>query len=207
MLLQKTNTPNNLYQDVGGTPVETGIKLPTPAGRANWIYYDVALGCQLDSGIAVHRVLPQVDTDWDTLGSCNIFAKDIDKLTGRGVNLISKDNYQDLVQRMAHSQYWFRLWGQAMRVGEQVPIPRLLEVAKVEAVPYDVNRQWAYNKIVGNYSGQVLWYAQWSLWYTLASAPKAQQDPPQNLAQHINAESAGPIQAPWSLPNLEAPDV
>lgn len=184
--------------------VETPVKLPTPDQRANWVYYDVALGCKLDSGIVVHRTLPQVDSDWDTLGSCDITDPGIDVLTGRGVNLISNDTFQDTVQRMAHSQYWFRLWGQALRVGEQIPIPCIKTIAGVDAVPHDNNPQWAYNKIVGNYSGQVLWYAQWSLWYTLASAPKSQQLPPQNLSEHTDGTSTNEMQAPFSKPDDNA---
>lgn len=200
MFLQEKSTAEK--DEAGGLPVESGITLITPTERANWVYYDVALGCVLDSGIAVHRALPQVDNTWDTLGSCDINDPDIDKLTGRGVNLVSHDKFEDLAQRMAHSQYWFRLWGQAMRIGEQIPIPSLKTVAGEIAVPHDRNPQWAYNKIVGNYSGQVLWYAQWSLWYTLIHAPKQQQAPPQNLAQHIADKSTETMQAPWSQPEV-----
>lgn len=190
--------------DPGGTPLETGVKLSTSNRRANWVYYDIALGCQLDSGIVTHRTLPQVDNEWDTLGACEITDSGIDLLTGRGVNVVSNDVYEDIVQRMAHSQYWFRLWGQAMRIGEQIPIPRIKTIAGVLAIPHDNNPQWAYNKIIGNYSGQVLWYAQWSLWYTLASAPKEQQKALQNLAQHTDGTSSNEMQAPWSYPDDDA---
>ncbi len=192
-------------EDVGNIAVEAGVALATPVERANWMYYDIALGCLLDSGIVVHRRLPQVNNVADTLASCDIADPNIDLLTGRGVNLISNDIYTDVVQRMAHSQYWFRLWGQAMRVGEQIPIPQLKKVAGEIAIPHDKNVQWAYNKIVGNYSGQQLWYAEWSLWYTLATAPKANQMPPQNLAQHIDGTPRKPdMQAPFSAPDDDA---
>ena len=191
-------------QDNGATPIEKEILLPTPTERATWVYYDVALGCALDSGIVVHRRLPQVDNEADTLASCVITDPNIDVLTGRGVNLKSNDAFEDIVQRMAHSRYWFKLWGQAMRVGEQIPIPGLKTIGSVKAIPHDQNPQWAYNKIVGNYSGQVLWYAQWSLWYTLASAPTTQQDPPQNLAQHTDGKSYDGLQAPVSKPDDNA---
>lgn len=190
-------------EDPGNIPMEVGFTLPTPTGAANWVYYDITLGCMLDSGIVVHRRLPQVDRTADTLASCDISDPSIDRLTGRGVNLISNDEYTDIIQRMAHSQYWFRLWGQALRIREQVPIPRLLKISGVDAVPHDNNPQWAFNKIVGNYSGQVLYHAQWSLWYTLATAPKSQQVPPQNLAQHVSASvlQKDDMQSPWSQPD------
>jgi hypothetical protein len=193
---------NIAIDDPVGVPVETGVELPTPNERANWVYYDCALGCVLDSGIVVHRRLPQHDYEPDTLASCYADEAGIDTLTGLGVNLKSNDKFQDVVQRMAHSRYWFKLWGQAMRVGEQVPIPGLKEVGGVKAYPHDSNPQWAYNKVVGNYSGQVLWYAQWSLWYTLAEPPKKNQNPPANLAQHIGVAKSAPVgmQAPWTQP-------
>lgn len=193
-------------EDSASPLIEKGIGLSTPTDRANWVYYDITLGCMLDSGIVVHRRLPQVNSVADTLASCAITDANIDTLTGRGVNLISNDTFQDVVQRMAHSRYWFRLWGQAMRIREQVPIPSLRKIAGVEAIPHDNNPQWAYNKQVGNYSGQILWYAEWSLWYTLATEPTQQQITPPNLAQHISedADQNNLMQAPISLPDDNA---
>lgn len=191
---------SNVYPP--GTPIEAGVKIPTPLDRANWVHYDIALECMLDSGIVVHRRLPQVDQTPDTLASCDIADSNADMLKGLGVNLKSNDTFQDVVQRMAHSQYFFRLYGRAARLGEQIPIPSLKYIAGVAAVPYDTNKQFAYNKIVGNYGGQVLWQAEWSLWYTLASAPKTQQAPPQNLSQHIDATPRPEgMQAPLSIPD------
>lgn len=190
-----------------GAPVETGVKLSTPNERANWVYYDATLGCVLDSGIVVHRRLPSVDNDPDTLASCVITDPDVDKLTGRGVNLKSHDSFEDVVQRMAHSQYWFRLWGQALRVGEQVPIPSLKSIGGVDAISHDAEPQFAYNKIVGNYSGLVLWHGVWSLWYTLAKPPKTQQKPPPNFSQHTDGASETEMQAPWTTLNAGIADI
>ena len=193
--------------DPPGRPVEQGITLPWASlGEASWVYYDVTLLNVLDSGIVVHRTLPQYDRTADTLASCDITDPTIDRLTGRGVNTISNDKFTDIVQRMGHSRYWFRLFGQAMRIGYQVPIPGIKRVADVKAIPHDENPQWAYNKIVGNYSGAPLWHAQWSLWYTVAEPPKAQQTPPQNVAVHIGGNVVLPkeLQAPFSQPDDEA---
>lgn len=205
---------NGLFdEDSAAVQIEAGALLPTPNERANWVYYDVTLGYALDPGIVVHRNLPQVDNEPDTLASCDAYQDDMDMLTGLGVNLKSNDQFTDTVQRKAHSQYWFKLWGQAMRVGEQIPIPGLKTVGGVKVIPCKVPKefgrqfpQWAYNKIVGNYSGLILWYARWNLWYTIASAPKKQQDPPQNVGQHVSADTptiAG-MQAPLSEPDDNA---
>lgn len=190
-----------------GTLAEQGIGLPTTAPRASWVYYDCACACYLDSGIVVHQRLPQVNNSPDSLGSCFISDPNIDELAGPGVNLKSLDQFEDVVQRMGHSRYWFRLFGQAMRFGNQIPIPALKSIGKAIAYPHDENPQMAYNKIVGNYSGVQLWYATWSLWYTIAEPPSASVAPvPANLGMHIDDASEPPkqMQAPWSLPDDDA---
>lgn len=193
--------------DPYGNTLEKGVLLPTPGGNATWVHYENTIYCVLDSGIVTHRTLPQFNTAPDTLASCMITDTNIDKITGKGVNTKSVDQFADVVQRMAHSQYRFCMKGEAMRVGEQVPIPGLKLVGGVSAIPHDNNPQWAYNKIAGNYSGVILWYAEWELWYTVAVPPRSQQLPPPNLAQHIAADSpypTGGIQAPISQPDDNA---
>lgn len=187
---------------------ERGILIPWASDpSASWMYYDITLSCILDSGIVTHRHLPQVDNTADTLASCFVSDPDIDKIINKGVNLKSNDRYDDVVQRMAHSQYRFCLSGQAIRIGYQVPIPGLVKMSNgAKFIPHDGNPQRAFNKIAGNYSGVPLWYAKWELWYTLASAPKVQMSPPANLAAHIGADETLPegMQAPQSQPDSEA---
>lgn len=193
--------------DPEGLTVERDVLIPIARDpEATWVYYETEITCFCDSGIVVHRHLPQGDYDPATLASCFIDDANIDKLTGRGVNLKGIDSYSDTVQRMAHTQYWFRLFGQAMRIGHQVPIPGIKTIGGVPAIPHDDNPQMAYNKIVGNYSGSPLWYAAWSLWYTTAVPPAANQTPPPNLAAHIAGDVTLPtgMQAPFSQPDDEA---
>jgi hypothetical protein len=194
--------------DPPGVVPEQGVIIPWSKDAAvSYLAYDVHLECYLDSGIVVHRHLPQSDYDPDVLSSCFTTDANIDTLINRGVNLQSGDSFDDVVQRMAHSRYWFRLTGQAMRIGYQVPIPGLKTVGGVSAVPDDGNPQRAYNKIVGNYSGVVLWYAFWDLWYTISAPPSAVVAPvPPNLAVHIGDAAPLPdgMQAPFSQPDDEA---
>lgn len=183
--------------------LELGALLPVPSNvEATWLYYDCAIGVMMDSGIVVHNRLPQVDNEADTLASCDLDDPNLDKLTGFGVNLKCRDQYKDIVQRMGHARYWFRLWGQALRVGHQVPIPRIKTIGGVPAIPYDKNPQWAYNTISpnGNYSGVVIWRAQWSLWYTTAVPPTSNKIPVANPSAHISADTKMPkgIQTPFS---------
>lgn len=198
----RANSENLLNFDNDRT-LERGVELPwmsEPA--ASYVYYDCAVGVMLDSGIAVHHRLPQINRTADTLGAVDFDASNLDQITDQGVNLASQDQYSDIVQRMGHSRYWFRLWGIAIRIGYKVPIPRLKTIGGVAAVPYDKNPQWAFNKIApgGNYGGVILWVAQWSLWYTTAQQPTSNTIPAADPSAHISGTSAPPeqLQAPWS---------
>lgn len=189
--------------------VEQGIAIPwssDPAG--SYLYYDCTVGVMLDSGIVVHNRLPQVNRAPDTLSAGFLEDPDLDSLTGVGVNLRCQDQYQDIVQRMGHARYWFRLWGQAIRVGYKVPIPAIKSVGGVAVIPYDKNPQWAYNSIVpaGNYGGVILWRARWSLWYTVDRPPTGDAIPQADLAGHIAGDTTPPkgIQAPYTAPDDDA---
>lgn len=186
-----------------GEPAEQGTLLPWPNDpAASYVYYDCAIGVMLDSGIVVHNRLPQVNNAPDTIASINLDDPNLDQLTGFGVNLKCRDQYQDIVQRMGHARYWFRLWGQALRVGYQVPIPGIKMIGGVPVIPYDKNPQWGYNSIApgGNYSGVILWRAQWSLWYTTAVPPTSNTIPVADPSAHISGTDQLPkgIQAPYS---------
>ncbi len=206
--------PKSQYQtgisdlDPTGAPVEQGILLPFAGdAQATWNYYDCSCICYLDSGIVVHRLLPQSDPEPDSLGSYDVAASAPDKLTGMGVNLKSNDSFADVVQRMAHSRYWFNLVGKAIRVGQQIPIPKLVSIGGQTAVPDDERPQMGYNYIAGNWSGQVIYAAVWSLWYTIATPPTTSKAfVPPNLAAHAGEDDdvgKGP-QAPFSQPDDEA---
>lgn len=193
----------------GGQVVEREVLLPFPQDpAATWLYYDCTVGVMLDSGIVVHHRLPQVNNTYDTLSSCDINDANIDKLTAGGVNLSCKDQYADIVQRMGHARYWFRLWGQALRVVYQVPIPGIKTIGGQTAIPYDKNPQWAFNRIFpgGNFSGVILWHAQWSLWYTIATPPNKNDAPAVDVAAHIRGDAPVPkgVQAPFSQPDDNA---
>lgn len=190
---------------------EQSILLPWPRNpSASYLYFECTVGVVLDSGIVVHNRLPQVESGFnDTLASIPLDDPRLDTITNLGVNLRCKDQYQDIVQRMGHARYWFRLWGRSLRVGYQVPIPGIKTVGKVPAIPYDRNPQWAFNAIApgGNYSGAILWHAEWSLWYTTAVQPRPDNNPDTHAikvadpAAHIRGIDLPPefgIQAPYS---------
>lgn len=177
-----------------------------PAG--SYVYYDCTVGSMLDSGIVVHNRLPQVNRGFDTLASVGLDDAGLETLAGPGVNLKCLDQYQDIVQRMGHARYWFRIWGQALRIGSQVPIPGIKTIGGVAAVPYDKNPQWAFNRIApgGNYSGAVLWHAAWSLWYTTLVPPTSQAFPAADPSAHITGVASAPrgVQAPYSQADDDA---
>lgn len=183
--------------------LELGVSLPwasEPAG--SYLYYDCAIGVILDSGIVVHNQLPQINNTPDTLASVQLDSFDLDKIRNRGVNLKSNDKFVDIVQRMAHSRYWFRLWGQAIRLGYQIPIPCIKTIGGIPAIPHDNNPQWAVNSICpsSNYGGIPLWRAQWSLWYTVAVPPNTNNIPVADPSAHItgNTNLVNSVQVPFS---------
>ena len=186
-----------------GSFVEKGVDLPwasDPAG--SYVYFDCTVGVMLDSGIVVHNRLPQVNHAADNLSSTFLDDPDVGIITNKGVNLTCRDQYTDIVQRMGHARYWFRIWGQALRVGYQVPIPAIKTIGGVVAIPYDQNPQWAFNRIFpfGNYGGVILWHAQWSLWYTTLVPPTNNTVPAADPSAHIFGVDTPParIQAPFS---------
>lgn len=193
----------------GGAFLEQGVLLPAatdPAG--SYVYYDCTVTMMLDSGIVVHNRLPQVDNAPDTLASAMLDDTGLDTITGVGVNLKCRDQYTDIVQRMGHARYWFRLWGQALRVAYQIPIPGIKSVGGVAVTPHDANPQMAYNRIFpgGNYGGLALWHAAWSLWYTTTVPPTDNAFPTADAAAHISGSAPVPqgIQAPYSQPDSNA---
>lgn len=199
----------NIDNDAPGE-IERGFLLPWPSdASASWVYYQCTVGVVLDSGMAIHNRLPQVDNTPDTLSSIALDDSNLQNAPDVGVNLKSNDNYTDLLQRMAHSRYWFRLWGQALRVGKQVPIPAIRTIGGVAVVPYDRDPQWAFNRIApgGNYGGVILWHAAWSLWYTTLTPPRLNTFPAADPAAHIDVNRKPPangIQVPYSQPDDNA---
>lgn len=203
--------PDPVQFDNLGTAVEDDVLLPWPSDpNGSWLYFDCTVGVVLDSGIAVHNHLPQVDRTPDTLASMILSDPNLDKIAGPdgglGLNLVCNDQYKDIVQRMGHSRYWFRLWGQALRVGLRVPIPSIKSIGGVPAIPYDRNPQWAFNRIApgGNYGGIILWHAGWSLWYTTAVPPRTNEIPEVEPAANISSKSPRPntrgMPSPFSQP-------
>lgn len=191
-----------------GTLFESGLTLPVPSQpRASWAYFECTIGCMLDSGIVVHNRLPQVDNTPDTLASTVLGLDDptLDITSATGVNLRCRDQYADIVQRMGHARYWFRIWGQALRFYHKIPIPGIHSIGGVPAIPYDRNPQWAYNRIApgGNYAGVILWHAVWSLWYTTAQPPRNNAVPAADPSAHIRGDTPQPLhmQAPYSQPD------
>lgn len=201
--------------DQSAPPIEEGIGLPIAVGdSASWLYYECHVECHLDSGLVVHNVLPQYNRrngntfPYDSLASANLADPYLDTTEG-GVNITSGDQYTDVIQYMGHARYWFRLWGRAMRFGQQIPIPGLISIGGALAIPHDKNPQWAHNSIVpgGNFSGTIMWRAEWDLWYTTAAPPNNNYIPATDPAAHISnlvPPSDSTIQAPYSQPDDDA---
>lgn len=186
---------------------EIGANIPwVMAPELTYLRYHCWIECDLDSGIVVHRQLPQSNQQTDTLARGELDSTSLIK-SKEGINLKSKGKFTDTVQRMANSHYRFCLKGFALRAGYQVPIPKLVKVAGVDAIPDDQEPQHAFNRIVANNSGVPVYYAEWRLWYTVAVPPKDDQNPPDNLMDQISASTPLPvngIEPPISYPDHDA---
>ena len=200
--------------DPNGQALEQGVLLPWPSNpQASYLYFECQITCMLDSGIVVHNRLPQVNNSADTLGTStldNPGYANINTPGYSGVNLKSNDQYTDIVQRMGHSRYYFRLFGRAMRIGYQVPIPSLKKIGGVTAIPYDKIPQIAYNRLApsGSVGGVPVWLAEWSLWYTTAVPPINNNfpvtDPTINVAGTAPVAPTAGIQPPLTQPDDNA---
>ncbi len=210
-----TNSPYQVGKSNVDNPtptLEDGLLLPWPSDPdTSWVYFDWGIECMLDSGMVVHNRLPQINRDADTLAPLYIDNPNFSSEMYDGVNLKCQDQYTDIMQRMGHARYWFRLYGKALRIGYKVPIPKIKTIGGVPAIPYDNAPQFAFNRIFpgGNYSGAVLWHAEWSLWYTTLVPPTDSKDiPAVDFAAHIDGTIDPPIsdgvQSPFSQPDDNA---
>lgn len=197
-----------------GTYIEQGFTLPWVRSKEfSWVDYRCTLEVFLDPGTALHKPLPQgapqQDATYpplasiDSLGSVDVYDNQMNSQTG-GVHTKGVFDFQDIVQRMASSTYRFLLRGWALRAGYQIPIPKLVSVAGVPAIPAEY--QHGFNDLVGNYSGIPLWFARWELWYYVVVPPYQDAVPPTNLARHITATEQVPddIIVPASQPDMHA---
>jgi len=207
---QNENAANNLPErssflsgisnDDDGSVLEQGFGLPwTVNPLVTWMDYNCWIECYLDSGMALHKPLPQSEDPIDILSSQIVSPIDQKaQVNKNGVQLVSSGKFADIVQRMASSTYRFCLLGNGLRIGYQIPIPGLLTVAGVEAI---FERSGAcYNRVVGNLSGIPLFFAAWELWYVVTMPPKQAQEPAPNFSAAIRAAQDLPenIQVPYS---------
>jgi hypothetical protein len=184
-------------QDDGSLP-EQSIGVPWVIDPTmSWLDYRCWIECYLDSGMALHKALPQSPQPIDTLAGGFVGGTEEDALPKitTGVNLKSQGSFTDLAQRMATSRYTFVLKGYAVRAGYQIPVPGIKSVGGVPAIPGrnlanpNLPGQWSLgNPLVANYSGVPIFANRWELWYFVTLPPKYPQLPPDNLAQHIQAD-------------------
>ena len=219
-------TTSNFLEGVNnldpGTIIEDTAKLGYVVDPATtWLNYFCTIIEDLDPGVVIHKILPQQQTPIDTLASGLFDAATppaiqgalkqaglggstlYQKLTDVQANLTSQGKFTDIVQRMATSTYKFCLFGYAWRIAYRIPIPGIVTVGGVPAIPIYPQRVKRDSAIVGNYQGSPLYYSLWELWYQVAVPPKQTQLPPPNVAEHIAASDALPsgIQLPFSGPD------
>jgi hypothetical protein len=203
-----------------GALIEKNFLLPYMLNPAvTWLDYRCALSIELDPGIVLHEILPQAPQPIDTLASGTFDPQEQVLIEGQlaqvnfnrsqpfeknvnQANTVGAGKYTDGVQRMATSEYRFRLRGWAVRAGYKIPIPGLKLVCGVPAIP-DKQVVLSDSEVIANYSGVPIFFSQWDLWYFIAVPPKTAQLPPPNLAEHIRADAKLPpgMQVPISAPD------
>ncbi len=192
--------------DSFGQP-EKGVQFPWPVNKQfTYINSQCWVENYLDSGIVVHRPLPQNPYEADQLGTVNAYDKDFTK-SADGVNLNSNGRFYGVVQRMADSRYRFCLRGWSLRVGYLPTFPVLKFVGGQQVVTDDQIPQKVVGPIiVSNNSGIPVYFASWAFWYTLADAPSGTLDPVPNVSEHISASDPLPngIQLPMTHPDQQA---
>jgi hypothetical protein len=165
----------------------------------SWLDYSCWIEVLLDPGVVLHKTLPQTNpASTDTLATIQLqdfaYLTDADADPGKnGVNMAQVAQGSDTIQRMATSTYWFTVLGYGLRAGYQVPIPGLVKVGGVVATPQFPHR--AYNKVVGNFSGIPVFFAEWELHYVLSSPMQKQAvaPVPPNMAARIQANIKLPV--------------
>jgi hypothetical protein len=193
---------------------EQGKRLPWSIDPAtSWLDYSSSIACRLDSGMVLHKPLPQPRSSGmgpftpDTLASCYISPQDSNLDANiHGVNTISQGGYTDIIQQMASPDWRFLLYGFGLRMGYQVPVPGIKTVAGVPATP---TIQWTSgNVIVANFSGIPVFRCEWRLYYIVSLPPTSPQTPPPNMAERIRGDQILPagvgIQIPFSQPDPNA---
>lgn len=205
----------NLVQGVPGGSFQAGISnvddgslmeqyftVPWVINQAaSWLDYRCWVECELDSGAALHKPLPQTPRDYDTIAAGFVSDANLDS-NKSGVKLQSAyapAGFTDVIQRMATPLYRFVLKGYGLRAGYKVPVPGLKTVAGVPVTPAE--RQWSRgNVMVGSVGYIPLWWNQWELWYFVALPPQGEEIPPDNLSEHLSSSVQVPeaIQVPYS---------
>jgi hypothetical protein len=180
---------------------QDGLSLPwsiNPA--ASWIDGQCWVEVLLDTGMVLHKILPQTTQQFDDLATTfyadnEPLAEDPDRPpddTG-GVNIQSNAKGNDVIQRMATSTYEFTLKGWGMRAGYQVPVPGLESVGGQTAIP-DFPQWTSGNIIVANMMGIPVYYCAWEKKYMVLGPLKLGSiaPTPPNIAARIRADQSLP---------------
>jgi len=193
-----------LDPDNGQTPETRFVMAAIPDPRASWLEYENTLIVDLDTGMVVHKSLPQENYDVDDLGTVDAYATSMPayKSPTGGMNTISESGQSDFAQRAATSTFTIKLRGYAKRAGYQVPVPKLVSFGGV--TPTLLRQRVTSPEPVANYSGIPIFARAWEMTYQLTAPPTSQQLAPQNPAQRIAANTKPTrVMAPVSVPETE----
>lgn len=181
--------------DDGGVP-ELKLALPFVGNpQATYLHWECVPEIRLSSGLALHRPLPQRQYAADSLSRADVYGNNPSGDSGESVNVSSRGQWTDYLQRCANSEYRFRLYGRAWRVALPVAIPGLVRFSNLVFTP---DRQKVTGpSLVGNLSGFPVFYADWDLWYVITTQPRvANFQAPPNLAARVRGDQQLPSGVP-----------
>ena len=192
-----------------GSPEITGQVMTPPDPVQSFLIYQCEILPELDPGTILHKPLPQTAQPVDTLGVYNVTDGKAGEQFSSPVNINLKSNWTqaDIVQQAATPTYMFCLKGHGLRVAYPVPIPNLENNALggtliIPANPHKIKA----NRIVANFNGLPVWYAEWELWYYCPVPPQMSKNvgttAAPNLAEKLDGTAPLPekIQEPVSQP-------
>jgi hypothetical protein len=186
---------------------ETQVDLPWNVDpETTWIDYRCEVEVQMDSGMALHKILPlQAFPDVDSLGAVAIDDPTMDLEDTDGTIIEGESMGTDIIQRMATTEYRFFLRGYGIRAGFQIPIPDLIQVGNAQVTP---ERQRAVQVIIGQFAGIPMWFAQWESSYIISVPPGVGtgQPVPFNPALKIRPDAQLPAAVVLPLPPDQIPE-
>lgn len=175
------NEPTNTY-----TAPKAFRKQEAPSASYSWLGYTMDIATKTDWPVVRHRMCPKSPvTNTTTYNPADGFKSD--NVTGN--NLPNTNDEPATFQKLGGPNYDVVLYGGAVRVGHQSPVPGLLTLGGVNAI--EVDREIVQGTIGNN--GVPVFGIRWAIYYVLEKCPIGVVKYPPNFMTPPEEGSTGPI--------------